>query len=49
MNSIIITSIICISLIIIVSLICYSNWRIKNGSEIEYIHERIDLIHDKIP
>lgn len=48
MNDIIITSIICISLIIIISIICYSNWRNKNGDELIHIHRRIDLIHDKI-
>lgn len=48
MNGIIITSIICISLIIIVGLICYSNWRNKNGDDLSHIHRRIDLIHDKI-
>lgn len=48
MNSIIIISIICVSFIIITAIICYSNWRNKNGDELTHIHRRIDLIHDKI-
>lgn len=35
MNSIIITSIICVSVIIIVALICYSNWKINNEDELK--------------
>lgn len=48
MNSIIITSIICVSFVIVTAIICYSNWRNKNGDELKYIHKRIDCIHDKI-
>lgn len=48
MNSIIITSIICVSLIIIVCLICYSNWRNRNGDELKFIYKCIDRINDKI-
>lgn len=48
MNSIIITSIICVSFVIITAIICYSNWRNKNGDELKYIHKRLDCIHDKI-
>lgn len=48
MNSIIITSINCISLIIIIAIICYANWRNKNGDELEFIRKRIDYICDMI-
>lgn len=48
MNSIIITSIICLCLIIITSIICYSNWRNNNGNELEHIHKRIDTLYDRL-
>lgn len=48
MNSIIITSIICVSFVIVTAIICYSNWRNKNGDELKYIHKRIDCICSKI-
>ena len=48
MNSIIITSIICVSFVIITAIICYSNWRNKNGNKLKYIHKRIDCICNKI-
>ena len=48
MNSIIITSIICVSFVIVTAIICYSNWRNKNGDELKYIHKRIDCISSKI-
>lgn len=48
MNNIIITSIICISFIIIVGIISYNDYKRKNNDELKYIHKRIDLINDKI-
>lgn len=48
MNNIIITSIICVSIIIIIAIICYSDFRIKNNNNLKHIHNRIDLIYDKI-
>lgn len=48
MNNIIITSIICVSIIIIIAIICYNDFRIKNNNNLKHIHNRIDLIHDKI-
>lgn len=48
MNSIIITSIICISFIIIVGIVCYTNYNNNRGKELENISKRIDLIHTKI-
>lgn len=48
MTSIIITAIICISIIAIIGIICYSDFRIKNNNNLKHIHNKIDLIHDKI-
>lgn len=48
MNSIIITSIICVSIITTVGIICYSNYRQENGKELEHIHKRLDIINEKI-
>lgn len=48
MTGIIITSIICVSLIIIVGIICYTNYKKENDDTLKYIHKRIDIIHNKI-
>ena len=48
MTGIIITSIICLSLIIIVGIICYTKYKKENDDILKNIHERIDLMHSKI-
>lgn len=48
MTGIIITSIICLSLIIIIGIICYTNYKKENDDILKTIHKRIDLIHSKI-
>lgn len=48
MNSIIITSIICISIIAIVTIICYYNWKNINSNELASIHKYIHSINSKL-
>lgn len=48
MNGIIITNIICLSIVFIVCVICYTNYKKENADELEFIHKRIDSIYDKI-
>lgn len=47
-DAIIITSIICVSVILLVSICCYTSHKKENGSNLHYIEKRINVIHDKL-
>lgn len=47
MNNIIITSIICVSLIIIVCVICYTNYKAENNKILKSINELLSTLHIK--
>lgn len=47
-DAIIITAIICLSIVFIVCVICYTNYKKENAGELEFIHKCIDGIYDKM-
>lgn len=47
-DAIIITTVVCLSIVFIVCVICYTNYKKENASEFEFIHKCIDSIYDKM-
>lgn len=48
MNAIITTSIICLTIIIVVCIICYTNYKYHNNDKFEFINKQLEIIHNKI-
>lgn len=47
-DAIIITTVVCLSIVFIVCVICYTNYKKENTNEFEFIHKCIDSIYDKM-